>query len=116
MSGDTIEFIVIDDAPETGVGTKHPLRSGHAPGKKVSRSVPISVEALKENLHDTCAKFSQALKGIESVGGFELAEVTLQAEVSSQGGVKLIGSLEAGAKAAITLKFAAPAGGTVKED
>jgi len=108
MSEDVLEFIVADESRQPRIERKSFGLGPDAPGPGATKSVSIDVDTLKTSLEGACEKFSRALKDIKQVGDFTLSEVTLQAEVSSSGGIKLIGSLEAGAKAAISLKFVAP--------
>jgi hypothetical protein len=70
------------------------------------REIPVA--QLKENLSKMSNAFMQALADIKAVGGFELAEVEIQVEISAEGGVQFIGSSKIGGKGAITLKFKQP--------
>ena len=65
----------------------------------------ISVETLSENLNSVCGGVCEALDNLKAVGDFSLKEVSIQVEVSAQGGVSLIGTANVGGKGAITLKF-----------
>ena len=46
------------------------------------------------------------LEEVKNIGRFKLKEITLQVEVSSDGGINLIGTANLGGKGAITLTFA----------
>ena len=66
----------------------------------------IPVETLKHNLTAVSQSVMDALEDIKQVGQFRLQEVTLQVEVTVDGGINLIGTANLGGKGAITLKFA----------
>ena len=65
----------------------------------------IPVDRLKDNLGSIANSLGTLLDGIKRVGRFHLREVTVQVEVSADGGVHLIGTANLGGKGAITLKF-----------
>lgn len=65
----------------------------------------IPLDKLQANLSNVCAGLTQALADIKEVGKFRLQEVTIQVEVTAEGGVNLIGTATLGGKGAITLKF-----------
>src|SRR5580658_4391578 len=69
------------------------------------RLVEIPLHQLKQNLSAVSSAMIDALEGIREVGRFRLKEVTLQVEISAQGGVHCIGTASLGAKGAISLKF-----------
>ncbi|WP_295383939.1 hypothetical protein [uncultured Thiodictyon sp.] len=56
-----------------------------------------SIEELRQDMADLFAARDEA--------GFRLKTVSVGIEISAQGGVTLIGTLTAGAKAAVTLTF-----------
>lgn len=66
----------------------------------------IPSDKLQASLVGLCEDLSNILTGIKEVGNFRLKEVTIQVEVSAEGGVNLIGSAKMAGKGAITLKFA----------
>ena len=66
------------------------------------------VDVLNKNLQSVSEAMLDALAGMKSVGDFRLEEVSLQAEITAEGGVQLIGTSKIGAKGAITLKFVVP--------
>jgi autotransporter translocation and assembly factor TamB len=66
----------------------------------------LSTEQLQKNLNTVCKGLSKVFKDIHEVGQFKLKEVTIQVEITAEGGVNLIGSATIGGKGAITLKFA----------
>ncbi|GMM83438.1 hypothetical protein [Pseudoalteromonas sp. MTN2-4] len=65
----------------------------------------VPVDTLSDNLNTVCNGVCKALSNLSKVGDFSLKEVSIQVEVSAQGGVNLIGSASVGGKGAITLKF-----------
>jgi hypothetical protein len=68
------------------------------------REIPVGV--LKENLANISEGLLSVLEDVKKVGKFKLKEVTLQVEVSADGGIQLIGTAKIGGKGAITLTFA----------
>ena len=72
-----------------------------------SRAKQIEVGRLRDSFGKLSEQVSAILQAVRKVGEFQLREVTLQVEISSEGGVQLVGSVKAGVKGAITLKFAA---------
>jgi hypothetical protein len=102
---DTIPFIVSatgEDAATKGLFTRS---SG------VPRLVDIPLEQLKMNLSTVSSTMVEALQGIKEVGRFRLKEVTLQVEITAQGGIYFIGTASMEGKGAITLKFEEPLAG-----
>ncbi len=69
----------------------------------VLREIPI--ERLKENMLTVCNQVAATVGHIQQVGQFKLKEVSIQVEISAEGGVELIGTAKLGGKGAITLKF-----------
>ena len=67
--------------------------------------VPIPLDHLKANMEAACRQVSQMLEDVRSVGQFRLSEITLQVEISAEGGVQFIGTSKVAGKGAITLKF-----------
>lgn len=65
----------------------------------------IPTDKLKENLTSVCQSLAEALEDVKAVGNFCLKEVTIQVEVTAEGGVELIGTAKLGGKGAITLTF-----------
>ena len=70
----------------------------------VLRNIPI--DKLKENMAAVCSQVAETVSDIRQVGQFKLKEISIQVEISAEGGVELIGTAKLGAKGAITLKFA----------
>jgi hypothetical protein len=65
----------------------------------------IDVDKLKVNLDHFVEDLGGVIAALKPPGGVSLREVELGIEISVEGGVNLIGSLTAGARAAVTLKF-----------
>lgn len=65
----------------------------------------IPADQLKKNLSSVCKDLMTTLEDIKSVGKFRLKEVCIQAEVTAEGGIELIGTAKLGGKGAITLTF-----------
>jgi len=84
-----------------GPTTRGPLEGGRA------RSKAIDVARLRESFAGLSAQVSTILQDVKKVGDFELKQVQLQVEISSEGGVHLVGTLKAGVRGAITLTSAA---------
>jgi len=72
-------------------------------GDMVFREIPT--QQLKENLSRVCQGVAETLSEVKKVGEFKLKEVTIQVEITAEGGVELIGTAKMGGKGAITLKF-----------
>lgn len=68
----------------------------------------LDVGKLRESLSRLSEQISEVLRDIKKVGDFRLKEVEVQVEISSEGGVNLVGTVKAGVKGAITLTFAEP--------
>jgi hypothetical protein len=66
---------------------------------------PIPVEKIAANLKQFCSAMNAVLLDVKSVGGFRLSEITLQVEITAEGGIALVGTGKAGASGAITLTF-----------
>jgi hypothetical protein len=69
----------------------------------VVRDLPT--ERLRENLNKVCEGVASIVSDVRKVGSFHLKEVTIQVEVTAEGGVELIGTAKLGGKGAITLTF-----------
>ena len=88
---DTIQFIVASKA-----------KGG------VAELSAVSVKTLAKNIETACRGLGRALQNARKVGGFELDQVTIGLEVSAEGGVAFIGSVNVGGKGAVTLTFKPP--------
>ncbi|MDJ0592012.1 MAG: hypothetical protein QNJ72_18825 [Pleurocapsa sp. MO_226.B13] len=65
----------------------------------------IPTDRLKKNLSSVCQGLAETLQDIKAVGNFRLKEVSIEVEVTAEGGVELIGTAKLGGKGAITLTF-----------
>lgn len=65
----------------------------------------VPVDKLKQNLTHVCKGMASALQDVKDLGDFKLKEVTIQVEVTAEGGVDLVGTAKLGGKGAITLTF-----------
>jgi hypothetical protein len=65
----------------------------------------VDSDELKSNLNELIANLSGVLDNVKSTDGYKLKQFTVGVEISAKGGVSLIGKLEAGAKAAVSLVF-----------
>jgi hypothetical protein len=96
---ETIPFLV--SLPEEDEREVKGIFSGDA--DIVVRDLPT--EKLRENLKKVCQGVATILNDVKQVGGFRVKEVTIQVEVSAEGGVELVGTAKLGGKGAITLTF-----------
>jgi len=69
----------------------------------VVRDLPT--ERLRENLNKVCQGVASMVNDVKQVGNFQLKQITIQVEVTAEGGVELIGTAKLGGKGAITLTF-----------
>jgi hypothetical protein len=69
----------------------------------VVREIPL--DKLKENMLKVCNQLAATVSHVQQVGQFKLKEVSIQVEISAEGGVELIGTAKLGGKGAITLTF-----------
>lgn len=65
----------------------------------------LDVDKLRSQMESVCGAVSQLFEDIKKVGQFRLQEITIQVEITAEGGVELIGTAKVGGKGAITLKF-----------
>lgn len=65
----------------------------------------IPVEALRANFRSATSLLAEALADIRQVGQFELQEVEVGVEVSSEGGVQFIGTAKVSGSGSIKLTF-----------
>lgn len=82
-------------------GSSNSESDGHG-GAKI-REVDTAV--LKQNLNSLVEELQGVIGDINSSPECTLRQVTVGVEASASGGVSLIGTVEVGAKAAITLTF-----------
>jgi hypothetical protein len=67
------------------------------------RNLPTN--QLRENLSEVCQGVASMVSDVKKVGGFQLKEISIQVEVTAEGGIELIGTAKLGGKGAITLTF-----------
>jgi|GEM_PF-725391 len=65
----------------------------------------LDVDQLGKSMQAFSKQINHIFDDIQQVGHFQLDSVALQVEISSEGGIALIGSLRAGVKGAVTLTF-----------
>ena len=65
----------------------------------------IPVERLQESMGALCRQVGTVMERARHVGDFKLKEVTIQVEITAEGGVEMIGTAKVGGKGAITLTF-----------
>lgn len=66
----------------------------------------IRIEDLKNNLSDFLQGMNTLFTGVdESIGDLELKEISITTEVSANGKIGLIGSVESGFKGGLTIKL-----------
>ena len=70
--------------------------------------IEVSTDRLAASMRELKAQLAEVFTDIREVGQFELSSIELGLEINSEGGFNLIGSLKAGAKGAIKLKFEPP--------
>lgn len=60
---------------------------------------------LNASLRSLAKDLESVLAGVETAGGFRLAEVEIGVEITAEGGLNLIGVATLGGKAGLTLRF-----------
>jgi hypothetical protein len=65
----------------------------------------VDTDSLKKNLNDLMENLSDVFSAQQERSPFGLKQVEVGVEITAEGGVNLIGSITAGAKASITLTF-----------
>lgn len=65
----------------------------------------VDPEKLNVSLKELSAHLDRMLDGVETKGGFKLKGLEVGVEISSEGGINLIGTLTVSGKASITLSF-----------
>lgn len=71
----------------------------------------IDVSKLRQSITDLNRQISEFFGDIKDIGAFKLKEIEVSVEISAEGGIHLIGTMQAGARGAISLTFAAPEAG-----
>lgn len=66
----------------------------------------VRIEDLKNNLSVFLQSMSTLFAGVEeSIGNLELKEISINTEISANGKIGLIGSVESGIKGGLTIKL-----------
>ncbi|NQZ11175.1 MAG: hypothetical protein HRT35_28820 [Algicola sp.] len=100
--------IKIISAPEVTAGPDNKAQSKglfdktFAPKTLVNE---IDSKTLQQNLNHLVQELNGTFDTLEQQQGFQLKQFTVSVEINAKGGVALVGKLEAGAKAAVTLVF-----------
>lgn len=93
--GRTIAVITATDAGEKGLF-----------GNSVAMvQKNLDVDKLKTSIRDLAGDLAEVFASIESHAGFRLNAIEVGVEISSEGGVVLVGTAKVGGKAAVNLKF-----------
>lgn len=92
-----------------GTGTKARFLGGEKSSMD-NRIQHLDAAKLRESLGALSGQIASVLQDIKKVGDYQLTAVEVSVEVTAEGGVALIGSLKAGAKGAIKLRFERPTG------
>jgi hypothetical protein len=102
----------LDDTPETGgvqTFSNTPFGGGTLSGNGRSGGVlEVDTDRLAASMRELKTQLAQVFADIREVGQFELSSIELGLEINTEGGFNLIGSVRAGAKGAIKLKFEPP--------
>jgi len=69
------------------------------------RIVEINTDTLKRSLGKLTGQLDSLFQDIKAAGGFKLNQVEVSLEISTEGGVALIGTAKAGAHGATSLTF-----------
>jgi hypothetical protein len=99
---ETLPFLVILPENDEEIGQMGLFSRG--PDSEIGlKQIPIDI--LKKNLVGISSAMLNVIGDIKQVGQFKLKEVTLEVEVSADGGICFIGTANLGGKGAISLKF-----------
>jgi hypothetical protein len=71
----------------------------------------VPLDKLKGSLKSATSLLAEAFEDIRQVGQYSLSEVSIELEVSAEGGVSFIGTAKVSGSGSITLKFSPPTGG-----
>jgi len=93
--------VLVDESHDRPSGT---LR-GLSPTTLIKQ---IDADKLRESLSHISEQVASVLQDIKQVGDFKLKEVQVSVEISAEGGVAIVGTVNAGvgARGAMTLTFA----------
>jgi hypothetical protein len=65
----------------------------------------IDAAELNASLKSLAGDIDEMLRDVETKGGFKLKEIDVGLEITAEAGIRLIGSMKVGGKAAIKLTF-----------
>ena len=65
----------------------------------------LDVTKLSENLNKICKGVVTLVNDVKAVGNFKLKEISIEVEITAEGGVELIGTAKLGGKGAVKLTF-----------
>ncbi|MCJ8270924.1 MAG: hypothetical protein MJK04_16165 [Psychrosphaera sp.] len=94
---------IIGATADEQVGTKGGVTRGAA--ARLNQVSEVSTEVLQDSLSQLVTDLGGVLDNIEQQKSYKLKQFSVAVEISAKGGVSLVGKLEAGAKAGITLVF-----------
>jgi hypothetical protein len=101
----------LDDTPDTGGAqtfSNSPFGGGTLSGSAKGGVMEVDTDRLAASMRELKNQLAQVFADIREVGQFELSSIELGLEINTEGGFNLIGSVRAGAKGAIKLKFEPP--------
>jgi hypothetical protein len=101
----------LDDIPDAGgvqTFSNSPFSGGTLSGNAKSGVMDVDTDKLASSMRELKTQLAQVFADIREVGQFELSSIELGLEINTEGGFNLIGSVRAGAKGAIKLKFEPP--------
>ena len=90
--------VVVEETTDPQSGTLGVLTPG-------SRIKEINANKIRQSVSQLSEQISGIFADIKKVGDFQLKEVQLSVEITTEGGVAIIGVAKAGVKGAITLTF-----------
>jgi hypothetical protein len=69
----------------------------------------IPIDKLRNSLKSASSLLAEAFQDMRRVGEFNLSEISIELEVTAEGGVAFIGTAKVSGSGSITLKFSPPA-------
>jgi hypothetical protein len=69
----------------------------------------VPIDRLRDSLKSATSLLAEALQDIRQVGQYCLSEVSIELEVSAEGGVSFVATTKVSGSGSITLKFSPPA-------
>jgi len=77
-------------------------------GREAVGIANVPIDKLRDSLKSATSLLAEAFQDIRQVGQFCLSEVSIEVEVSAEGGVSFIGTTKVSGSGSITLKFSPP--------